>query len=88
MPYETECPSCSGRGCDDCGGGGSLRLTGCPRRTIPRAAWEMLDAAELYEKGLPPEHGGTLDQAADFVRAARFVWNEEARCKRQLTGDR
>jgi len=48
----------------------------------------MLDAAELYEKGLPPEHGGTLDQAADFVRAARFVWNEEARCKRQLTGDR
>jgi hypothetical protein len=41
----------------------------------------MVDAAEMYEKGLPPVHGGTLDQAADFVRACRAVWNEEARCK-------
>jgi len=47
----------------------------------------MVDAAEMYAKGLPPEHGGTLDQAADFVKACRVVWNEESRCKRELTVD-
>lgn len=61
-----------------------LSLTGCPRDTIPRAAWEAVDAAEMYAKGLPPEHGGTLDQAADFVKACRVVWNEEARCKAEV----
>ena len=84
MPYQTECPSCDGRGCPDCGDSGVLELTGCPRQRIPRAAWDMLDAAEMYAKGLPPEHGGTLDQAADFVKAARVVWNEEARAKRMI----
>jgi hypothetical protein len=47
----------------------------------------MVDAAEMYAKGLPPVHGGTLDQAADFARACRTVWNEEARAKAQLTRD-
>jgi len=83
MPYETQCPSCDGRGCDDCDGRGAIRLTGCPRTAIPRAAWETIDAAEMLEKGLPPEHGGMLDQAADFIRAARFVWAEQARCRAQ-----
>ena len=44
----------------------------------------MVDAAAMYEKGLPPEHGGTLDQAADFVRACRAVWHEEARVKAEV----
>ena len=58
-----------------------MRLTGCPKRVIPAEAWEVLDHAELYAKGLAPEPGGSLDQAACFVSACRFVWAENARIR-------
>ncbi len=56
-------------------------LAGCPRRLIPADVWELLDYAELYRKGLPPEPGGALDQAAGFTLACRIVWAEQERMK-------
>ena len=36
---------------------------------------------ELFEKGLPPIAGGTLDQAVWFLEAAKVLRNEEALCR-------
>jgi len=63
-----------------------VRLTACPRRVIPPDVWDLLHYAELYRKGLPPEPGGALDQAAGFAAACRFVWAEQARLKAELLG--
>jgi len=41
--------------------------------------WALIQAAELYEKGLAPVHGGTLDQTAWFLQAAECVWGERER---------
>ena len=37
---------------------------------------DIIQMAELYEKGLPPIAGGQLDQAKSFVDAAYFIFNE------------
>ena len=49
--------------------------------------WLLLDYAELYRKGLPPEPGGALDQAEGFMDACRVVWSQEERLKTLLTGE-
>lgn len=40
---------------------------------------------DLFEKGLPPIAGGTLDQSVWFIEAARILSNEEALAKREAT---
>lgn len=70
--------------CPECNGEGEFKLTCCPGEFVTADAWDALEAAELYEKGLPPVMGGSEDQAAVFVDAARFAWNEEAKWKAQL----
>lgn len=67
---------CGGRGCQACGERGRVDVTGCPRADLPPIVWDLLTYADLYRKGLPPVAGGALDQAAAFVEAARFIWNE------------
>ena len=37
--------------------------------------------AGLYEKGLPPVAGGSLDQAGVFIAAVEFIWQEEKQYK-------
>jgi glycine/D-amino acid oxidase-like deaminating enzyme len=49
-------------------------VTGCPLEDLPAVVWDILEAAELMRKGLPPVAGGLLDQARGFVDAARYVW--------------
>lgn len=44
----------------------------------------FLDYADLFAKGLPPVAGGVLDQAALFVKYARFAWSEKNRNKAAL----
>lgn len=44
----------------------------------------MMKYARLYEKGLPPVAGGALDQAAAFVEACDFIWQEEMYWKKKL----
>jgi hypothetical protein len=41
----------------------------------------VIGEAEMYKRGLPPIAGGTLDQAAGFVAASKFVWAEQDRMK-------
>lgn len=77
-PVYIECPTCREAGCEHCNDTGRIEITTCPR-TIPAAEdYEVIEAAELYEKGLPPIAGGSRDQARWFVSAARFVWSEKA----------
>lgn len=38
----------------------------------------------MYEKGLPPVSGGTLDQSQWFTNAARFIWGQKAEIESHL----
>jgi len=67
---------CNGVGCKECNGIGRFRLLQCPKELIDGATMDIIQMAELYEKGLPPVAGGQLDQAKSFVDAAYFIFNE------------
>lgn len=77
------CPNCEGRGCSECKDG-EISITYCPLNLITGDVWQLIQFAELYEKGLPPIAGGALDQAKVFVDAAMFVMSEKAYWKKKL----
>jgi hypothetical protein len=81
VPARIECLACDGLGCDDCEKRGYWELDRCPRELVTGDVWDVIEAADLFAKGLPPMAGGTRDQAAAFLTAARIVWAEEARWK-------
>jgi len=62
-----------------------MALTQCPRMVITAQSGQIVMLAELFKKGLPPVHGGTLDQTEAFLQAARFVWAEQAACEAEAT---
>lgn len=82
-PARVACPHCEEKGCDDCGNRGYIQLTSCPQRATGDAH-AVIEAASLYEKGLPLVTGGQLDQPSWFLHACRFLWGEQARLKRIL----
>lgn len=43
--------------------------------------WQAISLAGLYEKGLPVQPGGSLDQAVVFIATAEFIWSEEKEYK-------
>lgn len=49
----------------------------CPQLELTANVIETLDLAGMYKRGLPPIAGGALDQAEQFVEAARMIWREE-----------
>jgi len=51
---------------------------------VTEDVWEVIKYAELYQKGLPPIAGGALDQTQSFIEAARFIFEEENKIKKQL----
>ncbi len=67
------CPSCDGKGCKDCRNRGELMLTQCPHRSITHHTYEVLRMVRLTESGLPPVHGGWLDQCHSFALAFDLV---------------
>jgi len=77
-PLVIECAGCGGRGCPTCGQTGQIEIAECPLRIVPREVWRLLELAEMYDKGLGPVAGGTLDQAVTFVEACRQVWADQA----------
>ncbi len=77
------CPACNDTGCDECKQNGRIEIVGCPLEYVTDNVWEVIRFAELYKKGLPPVHGGALDQAYCFIRAAEFIFSEIAVCKRE-----
>jgi len=76
------CPVCGGAGCSACRHG-QIEIDRCPLELIDGDTWELLDAAVLYEKGLPPVAGGALDQTAYLIAAAAWIFNEIAYWKRK-----
>jgi hypothetical protein len=85
-PIEIECPKCDGEGCEECDGG-HIVIEGCPN-TYCREISNTVGLIDLYEKGLPPVQGGSLDQSVWFVEAAKVLNNEEAKVKAELYADR
>ena len=73
--------------CKYCDGQGNFELTECPKKVITYDVWQFLDFAELYEKGIPPEHGGSLDQLHAFNYYCRFAWAEQGLHKAQSNAD-
>lgn len=78
------CVGCDGAGCEQCDGTGAMIINGCPLELITNDVWEIITLAELFEKGLPPVAGGTLEQAKIFVDAARFIFREKQYWKNKL----
>ena len=69
---------CGNTGCPSCNDVGTFELTECPKKVLPNDIWQFIDYADMYEKGIPPEPGGTLDQLHSFNYYCRFIWNEKA----------
>lgn len=59
-------------------------ITGCPLELVTRDVWQVIEFAELFEKGLPPVAGGVLDQTKSFLEAAMFALREIAYWKSKL----
>ena len=70
---------CRGLGCDECEDG-YFAIAGCPNAYVRRLL-PALRLADMYEKGLPPIAGGTLDQAASFIDFVRQLDYEDALVK-------
>lgn len=72
--FEIECPLCAGDGCDECENG-YLLLKGCPN-DLCRDFAAALPIIDLMEKGIMPVAGGSLDQSAWLIDAARQYRND------------
>ena len=83
-PIDIECPQCNGHGCDQCDEG-YVRLDGCPN-TFCASVVPVIDVIDMIAKGLLPVAGGTLDQSASLIQAARWFESEEARVKNEQFG--
>jgi hypothetical protein len=70
------CPTCHGRG--------EIHLDVCPKQFVTPDIWDLLDAADLAEKGHWPLPGGWLSQTAGVVAGVRQIWAMEARIKASL----
>ena len=80
------CPACDNSGCEMCEAG-RITITQCPLEMITSDVIEAIHYAGLYKKGLPPIHGGALDQARQFTDACEFIWHEEKFWKSKLRID-
>lgn len=61
-----------------------MKITCCPLDYISPDVWEVIRYAGLYEKGLPPVAGGALDQAANFIDAAMYIFSVQNYWKNKL----
>lgn len=59
-------------------------MTGCPKEYVTSDVWDVLEGAELYEKGLPPVAGGIVDQCKCFTQSCRMIWREQRYWKNKL----
>lgn len=82
-----ECLYCKGRdskGCPNCKGAGREDIEQCPLMLVTDDVWQLIELADLMEKGLPPVSGGALEQANSFIEACRLVWTEQRQYKNKL----
>lgn len=78
-PTEIECPLCGGGGCDQCSDGWFV-VDGCPNKFCSDMAY-LPQFIDLFQKGLPPVAGGSLDQSQSFLDAAEQLSNDETKLK-------
>lgn len=80
---EIECPNCNGNGCDDCHHG-RFKTDDCPQKFISDyvSTFRLID---LFEKGIPPVEGGSLNQTLWFIDAATTLKSEDATVLDELT---
>jgi hypothetical protein len=87
MPVEIRCVVCGGENfteCPACEKTGRMSIIGCPDKLITPDIWEAIELADLWEKGIAPVLGGSLDQANSFVTAAAFIFSERQFWKAKL----
>lgn len=84
---EVECPSCGGEGCDKCDESGSFLIDGCPNEYC-RGIVSTVECIDLFEKGMAPVAGGTLDQSAWFLAAVKTLRYDESIIKAERYGKR
>jgi hypothetical protein len=60
-------------------------LDGCPNQYVDQEAFKIIGLADMYEKGIPPVSGGSLDQSNWFVEFCRWLWSENSRIEKELT---
>jgi hypothetical protein len=82
-PLLVRCLACGGDGCDRCGGG-TVRIEQCPKQIIDAATSRFLHHLTLYERGVPPVAGGSLDQCHAFNEAAVFALFERRYWRSQM----
>ena len=83
--FSIDCPACGGRDakCTVCGGkDGQLEIIGCPLRIAGSDAFLLLEAAEDYDRGIPPIAGGRNEQAQIFLDAVRFIRGDREELER------
>ena len=86
-----ECPECrdiNPENCEHCGGEGQISIPHCPLKDMPPQAFEMLDLADLYDKGKLPAPGGYHDQPAAAMDAIRLVLQLRSRMRAALMSRR
>jgi hypothetical protein len=64
--------------CNVCDGAGHTELRTCPKMSVSGDVWGMMLQVELFEKGMPPLAGGSLDQTEAFLDVMEFVWSQRA----------
>lgn len=72
-----QCTECEGVGCRYCDSG-RVGVPECPQKMAADLG-EFWDAADMMENGIPPVAGGSLDQAAWFVRLYNRLKADEGR---------
>jgi hypothetical protein len=50
-----------------------MKITRCPLLDMTGDIAELIADTDLFYQGLPPVAGGTLDQSARFIKAARYI---------------
>ena len=70
---------CDGRGCDECDNG-EFQVNECPNKYCGELV-NAIDLFDLYEHGVMPISGGSLDQSVWFVQAAKRFRAEESLAK-------
>ena len=81
------CVVCNGtysNNCSVCGGTGRMAITDCPEKFITPDIWQFIQIADLWEKGIPPIAGGSLEQSQNFVFATGFYFGEKQHWKNKL----
>ena len=84
---EIACPNCDEAGCEECNNTGYYQITECPKTTT-RELVPFIRTSDLFESGIPPISGGSLEQADVFLSAHQYYRNELSRIELDRINDR